>query len=342
MKRYCNIQRIFCVVLVALTLCALVGCGDAARASTHSPLSVAVRPENDCGVQIHLYEQQDEDIWYFLVEFAVTDSLRERLESTATLDSRGKKWTVESWLNKYMEIVAENEKFTCTFDGVYTPDANKESNEEPKKGYDFILHISKTEAGERIREGLTLKSDYAVRGTNLFVRTVDVERADRFNYWQQAFKEVYARYSDPTKPQEPMDYQTATGILLFGTQVNGFSDFPGIADAFPSANVKKWEDVLLCNYWYGSRKMNVACDGMQYVQGGRYYLFRKYAGDGDTTVQYEYYVADPTGWYIVAIAGAGIAIGIVFLVLYLRKRKQNKPPKQKVEDMFPYNPFNGY
>ena len=303
-----------------------------------------------CDAQIDVYEQQSDEAWNFRIDVRLHKALASDLEQTAALSDTGRKWTVDSWLNAYFSAVAEGYGLRCEFDGTY--------DESSQKAYRFYLDVPKTDTADALRDGLPLQGETSVK-TNLFVRTVSVVRDDRFNYWVRSFNEALDRYEKnaPTA----MDTQTAMGIVLFGygsyvADGNGGltyeEELPGLFSAFPAAQHYKDEytEIVLKNFWYASRKMQVAADDIVRVRGsdgsedrkGVYYVFEKTVGSGDSNVEYVYFRADPTGWYIVAIV-VGLAVtGIALLVYRMRKKRQNKQPPAKVQDDFPYDPFADY
>lgn len=320
MKTKRTIKSIFCALIVVLTLFSLVG----------------------CGMEVDVYEQQDEDNRYFMIDFCPDDSLIATLEDGAAQSERHDgTWTLENWLCDYFAIIAELQGFTYRYDK-YIDDGVL---------YSFTVTVPKDTAGEEIRDKLTLDSEMSIK-TNLFMRTINVVRDDRFNVWISEYEEVLERFESDSPV--PSDNATMLGIFLFGcgsyTGAEGEiyeEELPGFTDAFPAAKPERYREVVLQNFWYASRKMNVNCDDRAYVRdsdgtvdkSGVYYIFRKEAGDGETLVEYEYYRADPTGWYIVALAGGGIAIGVVILVARYRDKKKHTPPPAQVKDLFPYDPF---
>ncbi|MDE6398074.1 MAG: hypothetical protein K2L51_02010 [Clostridiales bacterium] len=303
-----------------------------------------------CDAQIDVYEQQSDEEWNFRIDVRLHKALASDLEQTAALSDTGKKWTVDSWLNAYFSAVAEGFGLACEFDGTY--------DESSQKSYRFYVDVPKTDTPDSLRDGLQLQGDTSVK-TNLFVRTINVVRDDRFNYWVRAFGDALDRYDKNTPT--PMDAQTAMGIVLFGygsyvaDGEGGLAyeeELPGLFTAFPAAQNYKDEytEIVLKNFWYASRKMQVAADDIVYVRDGNgredrrgaYYVFERTVGNGDTSVEYVYFRADPTGWYIVAVA-VGLAVaGIAVLIYRMRKKRQNKQPPARVEDSFPYDPFADY
>ncbi len=329
------------------------------------------------GMRLDVYEQQDEDNWYFEVDVVLNRTLVRTLESSAVYSAAHKHtWTVSDWLADYFEILQESFGFSYRYVG--------ELNENESQVYTFVVNIPKSTSSTELSEGLSL-TEGATQDvkTNLFVRTVSVARDDRFNYWVRLFNSAYDRYVAATEDKRlypttgdgdfKANCQSFMGSLLFGfveiradlkpQDVEGAQGFwaddkgnvytkllPGLTEAFPAVNLDAYTNVLLRNYWYASKKMNVNYDnkvGAADSDGtpdtyGVYYLFEKTVGEGDTTVEYEYYRADPTGWYLVAIAVGGLTVLIAYLVARNKKRRQEKQPPAKVQDSFPYDPFADY
>lgn len=305
-----------------------------------------------CGVQIDVYEQQNDDGWYFGVDLRVKESLCGELEDSAAYsEKRNKPWTIEDWLCDYFSLMSESYGFSYNYDGVY-----RDSNASAYKIYRFSVYADKRKIREELKDGLTLDGELEQK-SNLFVRTINVVRDDRFNWWVREFEGAYERF-DSGKP-EPMDNQTLMGIILFGCGSYEYDseiddtvykeELPGFSDAFTAAQMNEYTKVLLRDFWYASRKMNVNYDdvvGLRSSDGeiddkNVYYVFEKQVGEGPTAVEYEYYRADPTGWYIVALAFGGLVVGITILIARNIDRKKKKQPKTQVKDLFPYDPFGG-
>ena len=302
-----------------------------------------------CDAEIDVYEEQTEDAWYFVIDVRLSTALVRRMESTAAVDKNsGRKWTVDSWLNAYFTEVADGYGLQCSFAGTYN---EADSNQ---KRYQFNIVAPKADVRYDLSEGLTLSGVSEVK-TNLFIRKIDVVRDDRFNYFVEQFEDALSRYDDGVA--NDMDLQTAMGIVLFGYGSYVFDpdsgntvlqwEFPGVFEAFPAAKQLKeeYKNVLLRNFCYASRHMQVAADDVFPIRNDNknvYYLFEKTVGDGSTTVDYAYFRADPTGWYIVAIL-AGLAVtGIVSAVAKRQQKQRNKQPPAKPQDDFPYDPFAEY
>ncbi len=291
-----------------------------------------------CEAHIDVYEQQDEDAWYFAVQISVPDGVVKTLNAGAAYSEKyGEKWTLERWLADYFEVISDIGGFTYGAEEVWHDDGMTQ--------YRFPdIIVPKADCGEYMEEGLAFKGDTDV-STNLFMRVVSVVRDDRFNFWINEFEDALSRYNAGEK--HPGDNQTLMGIILFGTEVNGETELPGFSDAFASAEMNDYTKALLTDFWYASKKMNVACDGkveVVYEDGtrdrrGRYYVFQKTAGDGETSVRYEYFRADPTGWYIIALLCGGAAVGIAVWTANAMKRKRDRAPRLTPKDYYPYDPF---
>ncbi len=304
-----------------------------------------------CGAAVDVYEQQDEDTWYFIVDIRLERLLVETLEeSAADSEKYGRDWTVEDWLRDYFEVIADYHGFLYRYDGM-TVDASQGN----QHCYRFTVNASKADSSEEVRTALTLEGE-SHQKTNLFLRTISVVRDDRFNWWINEYADVLRRFENDSP--SPMDGASMMGIFLFGSTVwtgNGDQlvaqqELPGFSEAFPAAQLHRYTEIALKNFWYASQKMNVSYDDKipavdengTVDRRGVYYVFAKDAGEGDTVVEYDYYRADPTGWYLVALVGGGLAIGLVILIARMQTKRQNKQPPAKPEDSFPYDPFAEY
>ena len=324
-----------------------------------------------CDARIDVYESSDDDFWYFRIDIGIPQAVDSLLNESAAASKRhnSKKWTLQTWFDDYFSDLSELYGFTYSFDGVYNDEAARQ------KVYRFNnVQIPKRKGNEYLSDGLTLSGEYDVK-TNLFFRTINTVRADRFNFWQKELDEAKARFDEGE--QLLKDNNTAMGILIFGLieifpqyenkpnhpDIIDNPDFiydsesgmvyrevlPGFTEAFPAAELGEYTEIMLRNFWYASQKMNVECDDRLYVQDsngtpdkkGVYYVFQKNVGDGETLVTYQYRRADPTGWYIVAIVAGGITVGLTVLAARVIKKQKEKLPPPKPKDSFPYDPFEG-
>ena len=293
-----------------------------------------------CEASIDLYDMQDEDAWYFDLDVTLSEELDSALKKSAT-DSvkHGHKWKVGEWLNDYFAVTSRLFGYTYLYKGEYTLSGGKKTYSFT----DITVPKARTEQNAHIVDGLTYDSEPQVT-TNLFVRTINVVRDDRYNFWVRSLEDEIA------KGDGGEGASTLMGIILYGvgyyTAVDGetvyVEELPAFTKAF-GVKLDGYTEIMLTDFWYASAKMNVntryrpiATNG-----GGAFYIFDKTVGDGDTEVAYEYYRADPTGWYIVAAALGGATVGIVILLAYLKKRRELKKMRPKTRDEFPYDPFGG-
>lgn len=342
-----KLRLILLSVLFALTVFALTACS---------------------GVEIDVTERRDGDEWYFDVDIAVPQTMVNSMNLTAANRSGNLKWTFGDWLERYLEVTSENHGLESKYLG----------SAENGTIYSFSVYAAKGTTVPTLIDALDVTADVTPKvRTNLFYRTVNVERDDRFNYWIKAYEQARAKFIDDGSVKEISDYQTVVGIILFGCRDvysqyktaeeavrDGITDarydqksgvvyvetLPALWEAFPYAEemLKNagYRDVVLRNFWYASRHINSNCvrtvaakdsDGVT-DRFGRYYVFEKDMGKGDTTVEYEYYRADPTGWYILAIVLALLTVGLVYLIARQREKNKSRQPQQ-VQDSFPYDPF---
>lgn len=314
-----------------------------------------------CDARIDVYEQQDEDNRYFMVEFALSKTLENKLNNeAANVGNTDKKWTVAGWLSAYFDAISDRD---------FTAQYKEKLNENGESIYRYLVTVPIESDSKDVNEAFTLHGDMDVK-TNLFLRTISVKRDDRFNYWLKEYKEAAARKAANTV--DPADHHSMMGIVVSGRidtypqyarydeeaerqgltwgNVDGKEVYhtvvcPSFFEAFPSAG--DYAELVLNNFWYASRKMNVACDEViravdeygDLDKKGAYYLFSKYAGDDPSLVEYEYFRADPTGWYIVATVCGALAVLIVIGVAKYSDAYKNKPKAPTVKEQFPYDPF---
>lgn len=341
MKTRFTIKSLLCAILAAVML---LFCG--------------------CNAEIHVYEDQDDDYWYFMWELRLSTALDSKFNGSAAFsDSHNAKWTIDSWLNDYFAVLSEDYRFEYRYDGKYNDENAKQAN------YRFYINVPKATTSEELSGALTLSGTTDVH-TNLFIRSISVVRDDRFNWWISEYEQVRKRYDEGEA--ELGDFQSIMGILLFGCRnlypqytnpaetpdiadSSFFYDsqlgywcknvLPGFSDAFEAVEMDEYTELILKNFWYASKKMSVAYDNKWSIEDDNnhvYYEFDKSVGDGSTDIEYTYYRADPTGWYIVAILLGGAAVGVCFWVAHLNKRRKSKQPPVKVQDDFPYDPFSDF
>lgn len=312
-----------------------------------------------CEARIDVYEQQDENNKYFELNFVLTKSAESALnDSGMPMPSTGT-WTVDKWLSTYFSAI-EDRDFAIRYGGKYHDD-------DGNNIYRYFVTVPLSSDSSDVNEAFSLSGETDVK-TNLFMRTVSVKRDDRFNYWLRSYAEAAAR-KEAGAP-EPMDYHSMMGIVLNG-RIDTYPQYqygdeeavrqglvwnaeehvyqktvcPSFFEAFDTS--EDVSDLVLNNFWYASQKMRVACDAKVYVQDengvrdkkGVYYLFGKSVADGETAVEYEYFRADPTGWYLVALVCGALAVLLVILIAKQRDKRKNKPQKPRTQDQFPYDPF---
>ena len=311
------------------------------------------------GARIDVYEEQGENYRYFVVEFVLPKTLENTLNESAAPLSATEKWTVQKWLAAYFDAISERDFFVERGE-LYHEDAGHNN-------YRYHVVVPVNSDSKDVNEAFTLHGDIDVK-TNLFLRTISVKREDRFNYWVREFNAAAAR--NESGNIDPADHHSMMGIVASG-RIDTYPQYhygdeaalrqnlvwdseqsvyykvvcPSFFAAFPAAG--NYADLVLQNFWYASKKMNVVCDG-EYDTTDEYgnidrktssYLFSKYLHDGETFVEYEYFRADPTGWYLVALLGGGLAVLIVIGVAKYADTQKKKPQKPTLKEQFPYDPF---
>lgn len=330
------INKIKYIICVCLLIAAFVLCG--------------------CGARVDVYEETDGENYYFNIDIGVDEALDSKLNASAAINEQtNKKWTLGSWFNAYMGELGKLYGFNYVYPGVMNELASK------SKIYRF-MQITVGTDNEYMNNALGLEGDYTV-STNLFFRTVKVERDDRFNYFISEFKDAYSRLeSGPLSA----DSETAMGIFLFGIRnVYPYESYPNPDPSFKydeqtgevykialpafgdvfDVDVSDYKKLDLRNFWHVTARIKAESDdtAIANINGSEkfYYVFSKEAGDGETVIRYSYLRADPTGWYIVAIVAGGIAVGISIWLVKRNKRKAAAPPPPQPQDDYPYDPFDG-
>ena len=311
------------------------------------------------GARIDVYEQQDDDYRYFTVDFVLPKALETALNDSAASISATEKWTVQKWLRTYFDAISDRD-FIVKRGEVYHEDAQHNN-------YRYHIIVPMQSESEDVNEAFTLHGDMDVK-TNLFLRTISVKREDRFNYWLKEYEAAAAR--NQAGKIDPADHHSMMGIVVSG-RVDTYPQYrygdeaatrqgltwdadksvyykvvcPSFFETFPAAG--DYADLVLHNFWYASKKMNVASDGEfdttdeygNLDKKGSLYLFEKYANEGETFVEYEYFRADPTGWYLVALLCGGLAVLIVIAIAKSVDAQKKKTPKPTLKEQFPYDPF---
>lgn len=292
-----------------------------------------------CDASVRLYERgQDDDAWYFDLCIDIPSELEDTLvKNAAYSESHGRKWTPDYWLRDYFKITSELYGYTYKYDIKRNPDGDGRTY----MFYDIV--IPKKTIREELGKGLTYSGTTDIT-TNLFIRTINVVRDNRFDFWIRSLNKA-AENGDTGNGGDTLmamilygagHYENIGGVLSY------VEDLPGFTDAF-KVPLNDYTEIMLTDFWLASSKMNVACDKIIPTDNSKYvyYVFNKRIEDGETKVAYRYFRADPTGWYLVAIACGGVAVGLGFLAAYIVKKRKNKTPKQSVKDSFPYDPFGG-
>lgn len=316
MKAACKTVKVFALAVALIATALFAGC--------------------DAGVS--LYEARGEDGWYFALDVSVDSALESELHANAAYsDKLGKEWTLGDWLYDYFGLTSEIYGYEFKYDGV----RNEKGGRRVYGFYDIFVP-DKTLRGE-LSDGLTLEGETDVT-TNLFMRTVRVVRDGRFDFWIRSLEDAVS------SGDSGEGGKTLMGMILYGVghyetkdgELTYVEDLPGFTTAF-GVPLNGYTEMLLTDFWLASKKMNVACDAKLGTDDSKnvYYVFNRRLGDEDEKVEYEYFRADPTGWYLVAIAAGGAAVGIGILAANIIKRRKDKKPKPTVRDNFPYDPFDG-
>lgn len=310
-----------------------------------------------CNSGIDLYEGSDGNNWYFEMHISIDKTLLQVLESPASAEvnpATRKKWTVEAWLLKYFETLvspealardAKAEQLSTFADTKYTQ-------------YRFLLTVPKT---GNMKDSVAVSTRREIK-TNGFIRTINENREDRFNYWQNQFVDAYSRYILGQDKALKSDYNTEMGVILFGARTYydnptekqkaelTYDDvqkswykvtLPPLREAFGAVDMATFGNFLLSDYWAGSRNLQSNYT-KRYINndGTILYLYQKTMGDGESTVISQYIRADPTGWYLTALfIGAATTLTIVLLCRYNKKKGSLK---EEVKNSLPPNPFEGY
>lgn len=303
-----------------------------------------------CNAGVEVVDRGDDDNWYFDLHIKIDSTLVTVLEASATknlLQESNRNWTVKDWLLTYFGVLADSRELTAEYNGA--------AQLNGLHYYRFLLTVPKN---GNMKDKIGVESTSKV-STNLFIRTINAERQDRFNYWQQAFYAVYPRYESHTPLQS--DYFDEMGMILFGarvytgdneTQGDGYlydetygqyyrELLPAFGAAFTVADVymRNHSDFSLKTNWFASRNMLTSADKKIVGDGGAYYVFEKTLGGGPSVIFYRYFRADPTGWYLLALVLGGLSVAAV--LLFARQAKKKPPAKPQPKDLFPYDPFDG-
>ncbi len=278
-------------------------------------------------------KSQDDSGWVFDLYFTVDVSLENTLNDSASYSEvHNKQWTLADWLCDYFDAAGKIYGFTYEFSGI-------NAKRDPHV-YEFEITVPAT-ADESLTDGLILKGNAEVTANNGFIRTVSVVRDDRYNFFITDFENSYRKYVSAGEVAE--DSKTLMEILLFGVQTDSVK-LAGITEAFPELPIDEYTQTILTEFWLASSRMNVAYAEKVATSDRKYayYIFEKEMGDGAGEVEYDYFIANPTGWYLIAIAAGGIAVVAVYLYARYANNKKRKPPKPTTKDLYPYDPFDGY
>lgn len=264
-----------------------------------------------CGASLTVYDYTSGGVRYNVYELSIDSDVVEKMESTATTDSNGEKYTVESYFYQLF-----------TGFGYELEDASKTD-----KAYTVRYRKAVGEASELDSVGHKVKFETTYT-ENPFVRTYNAVSENPFN----GVREVY----DGIEPLQSSTVlaQIKNGIIARNDVGEYITVFPSIDGAFPYLKGADLDGLLLNYVRPGSSRMKSSGSVVETGDKTSNFVFGRYFDRSEAYMEFEYERPVPYGWYMVAVLAGLATLGVILLATRARKNK-NKPT---LLDRFPYNP----
>lgn len=271
-----------------------------------------------CGASVTVYDYYDNGVRENAIEVSVDKATLSAMEKSA-LANGANAYTVSRYL---AELFGEF-------------DYELEDAEESDGGY----------AARYVKSFPSDVSDLDLIGTaveftasykdNPFIRKVDLVAQNPFNGVRAAYDD--AKPNMIVADDARFKYEVINFIKYGRSAVDEFGEtvelFPAITDAFPCLRGENLDGLLLNYVRGGSRRMSSTGTSYRIDSRTSGYIFSRYFDEIEAEIGFSYNRPVSYGWYIVALAAGGAAVGIVFAVT--RKKKDKGPT---LIDRFPYNP----
>ncbi len=262
-----------------------------------------------CGATLTVYDYTADGVHYNMYELNIDAVTAANMEASAITAPDGKKYTVASYFYDFFD------DYGYELVSAHTTD----------KGYTASYRKALYGVGELFEYGTPVEFKYTYT-QNLFYRTTDALSENPFNGVREAYDNVSEMQS--VTPIERLK----NGSVAFDENGDVVIGRHALTEAFPYLKTLNTDGMLLNYVRYGSARMDSSGTVIASRDNTAAYLFSRYFDRTDAKIEFMYKNAVPYGWYIVAITGGGIALGVILLIT--RQKKQ----KPSLLDKFPYNP----
>ncbi|MBQ8882100.1 MAG: hypothetical protein IJY70_01755 [Clostridia bacterium] len=247
-----------------------------------------------CGAKVECYYMSDSFGTSYRYRLVMPTSLRLSIENTAKVRGDGQKYTVNSYLGELANVRG------LTYEGFFLEGYNTVYSL-----YLFVENDNSTGGGSG--------GDAPEFEWGFFNHKYTYKVASPYN-------DLYDEYNG-TPAQGGLMYVLKNG---YDYTVASKEDLPPLAEVFPAIASEDMTKLGLDFYWANSKIE--AINGQTYGSGTSKYSYWEGKFDGqDRYFEYNYYVVNPLGWYVV-ILGIGIALVVILLIA---TRKSNRKPQMK-------------
>ncbi|MCH5154656.1 MAG: hypothetical protein J1F71_05535 [Clostridiales bacterium] len=265
-----------------------------------------------CGATLSVYEYTEGGVRFQLYELSIDEDTVAAMESTATADEDGNKYTVEGYFARLFDDYGYSLVAASRTGGKYT-----------------VRYRKPVGVGDLDDVG-TAVNFTTTHTENPFVRTYTAVAQNPFNGVREAYDNVL-----PLQSATVIE-RLKNGVVAHDQNGEVVVSFPSIENAFPYLKGLNPDGLLLNYVRYGSDRMESS--GRKVKSGETTaYVFSRYFDDTEAYISYTYKRAVPYGWYITAIAAGALALGAILLIT--RKKKdpleESVSPEENTNDITP-------
>lgn len=260
------------------------------RPAVLAALALCLALFTGCGVSVTLYDGTENGVRYNTYEVSIDTDVVAAMESSATLDRNGNKYTVRDYLySLFTEFGYELVSAEIT-GGKYTV-----SYKKPVTGESELFDI-----------GTPVKFEYTSTQTP-FVRTYVASSPNPFDGVREYYDNI-----DERRSQTVLE-RLKNGVTAHDEYGDPVTVFAAIDEAFPYLKGQNPDGIRLD--YVQTRSDRMTSSGTAETVGYRTvrYRFSRYFDYTTNTIDYEYRRAVPFGWYLFA-AAAGATVYVIILV----------------------------
>ena len=276
-----------------------------------------------CGASVTVKAYTENGVRYNLYTVSIDADTVQKMESSATLDSNGNRYTVNGY---FFELFSS---FDCEIvDSRYDASAYVASY---KKAFDATGDTGSGEEGsflsksrlQDIAESIEFMVTYTA---NPFVRKYVSVSNNPFNG-------IRAEYDAVQSDETVTVIQRLKNGQFSRDGVTGerITTLPSVTEAFPYLQGIDPDGLLLNYVFTGSKRMSSSGTAKE-IGDYAEYVFSRYFDTTETGISFAYTRPVTYGWYGVALAAGGIVFAAIMLATRTKKQKPT------LLDKFPYNP----